>query len=420
MKILHLNASDHLGGAARVAYRLHRGLLHEGHHSRMLVGYRTKPDSDIRGLVSEAPYYQRLAHRLVWGASNRLSLQYLFQGPIDPRHHPFVTWAQVINLHNTHGGYLSHTLLPTLCRLRPVVWTLLDMWALTGHCIYSYNCRRWETGCGHCPLLSDYPSLSFDTTAWLWKVKQHVYARSNFLIVTPSNWLKDLVSRSPLLGHFSVCTIPLGLDATIFQPIPKVVARKALDLPVEAKVVLFAAAKVNEPRKGATYLLQALQKLAHEGMSNLWLLVAGEGPLPINESGVDGSLRIRYLGNVSDESQLARCYAAADIFVGPSLAEIFGQVFIEAMACGTPCVAFRVEGVPEVVRHMETGYLASPCDVQELSEGMRRLLIDEELRIRFGRAGRRLVEQEYTLATQVHRYTEVYTQALEGFEAMMR
>ena len=291
-----------------------------------------------------------------------------------------------------------------------MVWTLLDMWPLTGHCAYSYDCERWKTGCGCCPILSDYPALAVDTTALLWRIKQGVYRRSEVTIVTPSRWFTEVVRQSPLLGRFRVVQIPLGLDTHVFTPLPKPAARLALGLPDDAKVIVFVAAGLAERRKGATFVFQALQELARAGTNHLWLMTVGPGravpehtPLPYP---------IRHLGEISDDHILATCYSAADVLVAPSLVEGFGQVFSEAMACGTPCVAFETGGVPEVVRHLETGYLARRGDALDLAKGLGLLLDDEALCLRMSARCRQVAEEEYSLELMARRHLELYEELL--------
>jgi glycosyltransferase involved in cell wall biosynthesis len=109
---------------------------------------------------------------------------------------------------------------------------------------------------------------------------------------------------------------------------------------------------------------------------------------------------------------MATCYTAADVFVGPSLSESFGQVFVEAMACGVPCVGFNTTAVPEVVRHMETGYLAEHKDSIDLARGIQRCLSDEALRRQMSRRCREIAEREYTLEREVQCYVEVYRSAI--------
>ena len=165
MKTLHISTTDHHGGSARAAYRIHQGLKGLGIESRMLVGSRSTSEKDIALIASH-----RLAilDLLSTSLCDRLSLQYLFYpSSFALLRHPWFRETDVVQLYNTHGSYFSHTVLPWLSNAKPVFWRLSDMWPMTGHCVYALDCTRWKIGCGTCPIPRDYPALRRDTTALL-------------------------------------------------------------------------------------------------------------------------------------------------------------------------------------------------------------------------------------------------------------
>jgi glycosyltransferase involved in cell wall biosynthesis len=413
VNILHINVADEARGAAQAAMRLHDAQIGLGHSSRMLVGYRFKDRSDIEMLPPRRTAWQKRVHRFVNRVEELTGQQYLWQPwRKEFLSHRFTREAHVVNLHNTHGGYFSHRVLPELTRRVPVVWTLHDLWGMTGHCgsPYMHDCERWKSGCGRCPSLSDHPAIAIDTTAWLWRIKSSVYRRSRLALITPSEWMAAMVRESPLLKRFEVSCIPHGLDTAVFKPTPRKAAREELGLPPGVKVVLFAAFDLFQHRKGGVYLFDALQRLTEEGRKDLLLVTVGSerGALPS---------RYRFahqnLGLVRDEQRLAQIFSAADLYAGPSLAETFGLVYMEAMACATPVVAFDCTAVREVVRHGETGYLARDRDVEDLTHGIRALLDDDARREALGRKSREVVEREYTLELQARRYIDLYRSAIE-------
>lgn len=414
--VVHLNTWDCKGGAARAVSRLHSGLLALGYDSRMLVGFaQGEEGARLRTVSHGRSVWKRGLYRATLGFEKLSGLQYLtLEGwSEEVVRHPFVQHADVVHLHNVHGGYVSHTILPKLSHRVPVIWTLHDMWPLTGHCSFPLECERWRTGCGHCPLLSDYPALAFDTTALLWRVKRWLYGRSELTIVVLCRWMADRVRESPLLGRFEVRLIPYGIDTNTFKAIPKTVAREQLGIPADAKVIMFAAVHLQERRKGFTYLSHALHRLRDSGYRNLWVVTAGAGapdsgkePLPYP---------VRHLGNVTSDELMVAGYSAADLFVGPSLGELFGQVFAEAMACGTPCVAFNVMAAPEVIRHMETGYLAAYRDTEDLVNGLRLLLTNDRLRSSMSQRCRGAIEREFPLELEGKRMAALYQEALAQY-----
>lgn len=380
----------------------------------MLVGYRFKDRPDIQMLPPRHTLWQKGVHRFVNRFEELTGLQYLWQpwksGFLE---HDFTQRAQVVNLHNTHGGFFSHRILPELTRRVPVVWTLHDLWGMTGHCgsPYMHDCERWKSGCGKCPSLSDHPAVAVDTTAWLWRIKSSLYRRSDLLLVTPSQWMAEMVRQSPLLNRFAVSCIPHGLDTAVFKPTARKTAREGLGIPPEAKVVLFAAFDLFQYRKGGVYLFDALQRLTDEGRKDLLLVTVGSERAELKN---EYRFPRQNLGLIRDEHRLAQCFSAADLYVGPSLAETFGLVYMEAMACATPVVAFDCTAVREVVRHNETGYLARNRDLDDLTHGIRALLYDDARREALGRKSRDVVEREYTLDLQARRYLELYQSAIDG------
>ncbi len=403
MNIVHINTTDTEGGAARAAFRLHKGILDAGHTSRMLVSYKTGGSQDVAPLVSGVR--KMLPNRLVILLEEYLSLQYIIPWSRGLFDHPYIQSADIVNLHNVHGNYFSPLILPTLTRNYPIVWTLHDMWPLTGHCGYSYDCARWKTGCGACPSLNDYPPLRKDTTGFLWKIKDRVYRRSRLTVVCPSQWLAKTAQESPLLGRFPVHHVPYGVDLKIFRPLRKEMARELLGLPQKTPLLLFAAAYASERRKGADFLRDALHILLQQGFCDIGLITLGIGSESLR---FPSEIQQWSLGNLMDETSVAAVYSAADLLVSPSLADNLPNTILESLACGTPVVAFNTGGVAEIVRSMETGYLATYQDANDLATGIQLLLRKSELRARMSRNCREVAEREYSLELQARRYLELY------------
>jgi glycosyltransferase involved in cell wall biosynthesis len=322
-------------------------------------------------------------------------------------------WADVIHLHNLHGRYFDYHLLPEMSAAKPVVWTLHDMWALTGHCSYSYDCARWKTGCYSCPLLQGanrqlvepHPTC-VDRTRSIWHRKRRLYGQSRINIAAPSRWLADLVHESILSHAQTVECIPNGVDLDAFRPADQARARACLNLPTGAKVIVFVAEKLANQRKGYVLLLEALDRL--QVSEPIVLLTIGT---PESRE-LLGRFQSRELGRLDDEGLLGLAYSAADVYVLPTLADNQPLVLIESLACGTPIVSFNVGGVPEMVRHMEVGFLARERDVDHLAHGISVLLGDDELRFRMRERCRQIAVAEYGLDLQTERYISLYQRAI--------
>lgn len=404
LSVLHINESDRLGGAGRSAYRIHESLRRMGLRSRMLVHRKSTDDDDVRPISSNNVRFFDLAS---YHTFERLSLQYLFYpSSFLLVNHEWFKDADVIQLFNTHENYFAHTALPLISRRRPVVWRLSDMWSLTGHCTHSLGCERWLTGCGSCPLLSDYPALRWDTTAMLWKIKRWVYARSLVNIVAPSKWIEAIARRSPLLGNFPVHHIPNGVDTTVFTPKDQSEARRSLGIDEAKKVILFSSHQILNRQKGGDLMIEALQRLAlATDREKVLLLVVGRGA---EEWKVDVPFAVKRMGHVFDDNTMAAVYSAADIFVLPTLADTFPNAVLESMSCGTAPITFDVGGCPELVRHMETGYLARYQDAEDLAQGMSLLLDDDALRMRLRQRSLEVVAQEYPRELEAKRFKALY------------
>jgi glycosyltransferase involved in cell wall biosynthesis len=211
-----------------------------------------------------------------------------------------------------------------------------------------------------------------------------------------------------LLNRFDVKLIPNGLDTEVFRPLPRAEARAEFGIPASARVVLYSAESILDKRKGAAIIQEALERLAAAAdLVKPVLVIVGRGArqwtgeLPFEVLRVD---------HINSDSQLAALYSAADAFVLPTLAENLPNGVLESMACGTPAITFNVGGCPDAVRHMETGYLADYKDVDDLAHGISLILSDDDLRRRLGQRSREVVEAEYNIQLQAHRFRDLYQQ----------
>lgn len=419
MNILQINTHDVAGGAARVMLRLHQGLERSGHESRLLVRKRTTTSTYACSVADVIGEKRTLRNRLLTQLGVRADAWFgmpnLYFSTKRILKTDILQLAEVLHLHNLHGRYFNYHLLPMFSACKPIVWTLHDMWAFTGHCAYSYDCERWRTGCFTCPLLEGSgrglvePKPTWvDRTRQVWHTKRRLYQKTALHIVTPSQWLCDLAKESILGEALSIQCISNGIDLDVFRPLDQAMARDVLGIPLDSKVLLFVAARVTTKRKGLSYLLDALEGI--EDTESIVLLSIGAGDVSM---GPLARFCCRNLGPLFDERLLSLVYSAADLFVFPTLADNQPLVLLEAMACGTPIVSFDVGGVPEMVRHMDTGYLARYEDIGDLRRGICTLLEDGELGVRLRSRCRETAEAEYDLNLQVQRYLTLYEQAVE-------
>lgn len=396
--ILSINTIDNKGGAANVAYNLCEDLNRkEQYQSTMLVDRIYSESNFTHNLMRD----NSKEHRILYDVQHQEGWLDLFHlSSFDIFNYEIFRKCDILHLHNIHGNYFTPLALPILTNHKPTVWTLHDMQALTGHCAHSFECERWIEGCHSCPYLKVYPEIAKDQVNTLWELKKTVYEESKLTVVCPSKWLKDKVERSILKNH-SIHLIYNGIDETIFKITDKVLARKTLNLPQDKKILLFSADMgIDNKWKGGSYLLELYQVMKCND-DILFLNVGTNG----NKDSTEKWINFEY---VYDKHMMALLYSAADVFVYPSLADNCPLVVLEAMACGTPVVSFKTGGIPELVQHMETGYLAEYKDAKDLLNGVNLFVKDEILRKRFAMKAVSLAKEQFTLTKMVNEYINLY------------
>jgi glycosyltransferase involved in cell wall biosynthesis len=406
-RILAINTANAGGGAEKIAYNLTRELHLRGFHSK-LMAHRIDYTADALAsrIVIPVP-----GDNTLYSVGNFLdelfATQYLFYLP---------TWkvplmeetqqADIVHLHNMHGYYFNLLTIPFLMWEKPVVWTMHDMWPFTGKCSHSFDCDRFIHACGQCPLLSTYPRLSRDTSRFHLLLKKSLFTRSRFAVVSPSEWMRTRIERS-FLRDKPVYVVPSAVDRTVFFPEQKSLARARLGVPEGKKVLAFVASWVNSiPSKGVAIFKSMLHSLNNE-RDDIFALVIGhlEGQSVLGDE-FDG-VETGWVGN---QGLMRGYYAAADVFVSPTLAENSSCTIVEAMACGTPPVAFSVGGVSEQVKSGETGILVESGNDAGLIDAVRFMLSSDERRQLMGGAAVERVAHHFDIDQCVNAHLAIYEQ----------
>jgi glycosyltransferase involved in cell wall biosynthesis len=422
VKILHISTADNGGGASRAAYRLHDGLRRAGEDSRMYVLDKYTSDEEV-------VQFHSARGAMAWLARNtrrlRLNLTLRRYAKTSPPERTFFSEdrtpfykdacrrmpkAELVNLHWMPGFLDLGAFFGWLPEEMPVVWTLHDMASFTGGCCHAMGCERFTQQCGACPQLGS--KKEGDLTREVWRRKQKYYAAldpSRFHIVTPSRWLGEEVRRSPLLGRFPRSVIPYGLDTEVFQPRDRRFSREVLGIPQDANVILFVSNGLHVHLKGFKHLMAALEGMdaGSADPGGIFLLCLGFGAAPALER-----FPHTHIASINEDRALSMVYSAADVFVLPSLADNLPNTMLEAMACGTPVVAFAAGGIPEAVRPGVTGLLAKTGDAAELRAAMLELLGNDAKRAEMSANCRRVALAEYDLSVQTGRYVQLYTEML--------
>jgi glycosyltransferase involved in cell wall biosynthesis len=408
-RVLHLCTSDVRGGAARGAYWLHSALRERGVDSRMLVGRKYSSDRNVStpgGAL--APITERVRDRLDALPLRRYAKtdeSYWTVGWV-PRHIKKSVESldpDVIHLHWIGGGFLPVSALAGLGR--PLVWTLRDMWAFTGGCHYSGTCHRFEVACGACPQLNS--GKEHDLSRIVRRRKERAWVNLDLTLVPISRWLAECVRQSGLFPGRPIEIIPNGLDTRVFRPTVRSTARAAWDLPPDKRYILFGAlGAVQDQRKGYEKFVEALRHLARACWSTRAEILVFGDLAPDNAAEL--AIPARFLGHINDDRRLAALYAAADVMVVPSLQEAFGKTVIEAMACGTPVVAFDGTGPADIITHRKTGYLAKPFDARDLATGIAWCLAAPDHTEGMSQAARARAVSHFDISIIADRYTDLY------------
>lgn len=377
MRVLLVNTSENTGGAAVACQRLRKALMQNGVEVRMLTAPRR------RGFLCKAierfmmlPFVQ-----FSWKKAWTVDVNWL---GTDITCHEDFKWADVIHLHWVNQGMMSVAQIGKVAASgKRVVWTMHDLWPLSS--IYHY------------PSNEQISSILEKNTM---RRKLKAYASRQLRFVTCSRWLMHQAEGSELLQGNSICSIPNPIDTNIFHRADKAASRKRLGIASDAKLVLFVSQKLTDERKGARYFIDAANRM--EGIEVAVLGGSGE------EVAKELRARTHILGYITDQSKIADIYNAADVFVLPSLNDNLPNTIMESMACGVPCVGFRIGGIPEMIDHEKNGIVCEPRDVNALKAGIEYCL-DEANHTRLSDACIEKVMQTYSNKAVAEKFMEIYS-----------
>lgn len=412
MKVFILSLSDISGGAARAAYRIHNALRKSSINSIMHVVDAYSGDWTV-----EAARMSKFAKTFSVLRDPLASLlQKLMRTDNSILHSPAILpshWssrlnksdADVLHLHWINGEMMSVKNIGQLHK--PVVWTLHDMWAFCGAEHYTED-FRWRDGYKS----DNRPSYEsgVDLNRWVWKRKCNAW-KNNIHIVTPSHWLAECVKKSVIFRNWPVTVVHNAINTDVWKPVDKLIGRKLLNLPSDVPLILFGAmGGSNDPRKGFDLLKQALKHL-HGKVSNLQLVIFGQlEPHASEELGFP----VHYMGHLHDDLSLSILYSSSDILIIPSRQDNLPNTGVEALSCGTPVVAFDTCGLPDIVTHKKTGYLAKAFEPQDLSKGIQWVLNDRERHSNLCNNARKDAVARFSYPIIAKQYQQVYKTAIEA------
>lgn len=340
MKVLQINSVCGVGSTGRIVVGIHDSLVSRGHDSYIAFG-RLSPRNynNVIRIESQIGIYSHVVLTRLFdnhGFGSKRATQ-LFVERIKSLD------LDIVHIHNIHGYYINvEVLFKYLKRQqKPVVWTLHDCWAFTGHCTFfdDVECDRWRNECHNCPQWRNYPSsVLFDNSKRNYQRKKTIFnSLDGMILVTPSKWLAGKVSES-FLSKYPVKVIYNGIDLDVFKPV-KSIFRERNNL--VDKVILLGVANVWDSRKGLEDFIELSKHLTDDYRIILVGLTDKQmRNLPANIIGIK---------RTNDINELASIYSTADLFLNLSVEETMGLTTVEALACGTPAVVYNCTALPEVI-----------------------------------------------------------------------
>ena len=357
-KVLHLSTYDAHGGAARAALAIHNSLRSAGVDSRLRIARA----DDLRFKLAKE------ADRRLWGLQKSKTLTWR-----SPARFGSITakeinhsGADIVHLHWVTDGFLTIESIGQI--KKPIVWSLCDAWAFSGAEHYATQFSRARSVQGYLPSNRNPNDSGFDLDRWTWNRKKSKWTRPMHLLPS-STWLTQATRESALMGHWPITQIPHIVDTNLFTSTDK--KRISDEQPV---IIFLASAGIYDTRKGADLLIEALKDPVIT--RRLKVIIVGPRPPEQEEEQISSRLNhdLVFHGEARGDQELIDLYSHADITVVPSREDNMPITAMESQSCGTPVVAFRIGGLPDIINPAASGFLAEPENTHDLAQGIMHVL----------------------------------------------
>lgn len=403
MRILHLGISDLLGGASKASYLIHKTLLKDNIESRMLVLKKLSDDDLVfqsknrfsNIILAKLERYW-LRKKIIGNIS--FSSNYFSEMIID---NELIKWADLVNIHWIGNSTLSYSKINYINK--PLVWRLSDQFPFTGGCHFSGNCNNYEQYCGNCYLLKNSNEDDLSKIIFINKNK-YIQKFKSLTIVSPSEWMDNKIKKSTLFKERNKVVIHTGIDTNIFKNNSLIKSNKN-----KINLLFIADDPIKNERKGYNYLEQLVnQKLSLEERKKCKLIIIGEEdpsyPLDLN-------IINERLGKIENLESLKEYYSKADILIAPYLEDNLPNTILEAMACETVVLSFKIGGIPEIIDHKINGYLSLPNNIDDFYNGFRYLINNnfKDLKIK----ARSKVVEKFNKDINYKKYIDLYQSLLK-------
>lgn len=420
MRIAILNTNDTGGGAAIASIRLAEGLIERGHEIDFISMTSSGQFEFVKPLAIKIHTRLRAKLNFLFERINFLffeknkSVRFAFSPgkfgfPVSDMKD--LRSYDIIHLHWVNFGFLSiHQIGKILALKTPVVWTLHDMWPMTGGCHHSGDCNHYEGDCGNCVKYLAHPSPNDFSNQRMLAKKASFQDTSHLTIVGCSEWIADRARKSSLFKGLNINAIPNPIDLSVFRPLS--IKKSEMGLENHKIYIVFVAVKVSVIWKGFYLFKKAVQlleqQLSDDQRQNIEIIIIGESK-PTNFS--DFKLKTHLIGPVSSPQVLNKWYNVSDLFVSSSIQENLPNTIIEAMSVGKPCVAFEVGGIPEIIEHKKSGYLAIKESSEDLAKGMK-WVIDHLKTEPFSENCQKNATEKFSKKVSINQYLNLYNSLL--------
>jgi glycosyltransferase involved in cell wall biosynthesis len=396
MKVLTISASDYtVGGAARVAWDLHRAAVIQDASSRMYTGKKCSDDATV--VKIRRPLYTKALSYFLANDIDFFRTDYLLRSP------EFLS-ADIVHCHNLNGWFFNLGTMIKMSKIKPVIWTLHDMWALTPHSGHTTRTEEIKNGLFKCSSHDLYPITLWDNDWYLSRRKNRLYAQGDFHVVTPCYWLKELVGKTCLSPKF-FDVIPNGIDTDTFKMRDRMALKKSLGFDETKPLVLFIGSSLlTNPFKGFSDFCWLADDWPNQEVSFVALGAEDDGSYG----------KVKLIRAVLDKRKVSEYLSSADVLVLSSHHEVFPLVILEALASGVPVVAYDVGGVREAIEGLPACRTVPLRDKASLSKKLKESL--DEFTSNSERISaylRSVAVEKYSSSVMVKAYFELYKRILD-------
>jgi glycosyltransferase involved in cell wall biosynthesis len=408
MKNIQIGDNDLIGNKFN-GHDLHLYLNQRNIESHHLIA-NEKDSIDDKTFQIGSKYSQDLRKKIIEFDDNYGLNGFSHLLPFDIIYNNLFLEADVVHLHLVNNYMFNLNLLPLISSIKPIVWTLHDPWALTGHCVHPGDCSKWQNGCFECPDLNMPIKTNFDNTALTWEMKKIALQNSQLDIIVASQWMYNLVKKSPFLSHCNINIVPFGINQQIFKPSDQKSIKKELNISPSSFVVFFRAQELNK-FKNFELIKEVLDKLKTQKKYKISLITVGEKFL--KKYDYDKYFELHEYGWINDDNLIAKLYQACDLFLMPSKQEAFGMMAIEAMSCKKPIIITDGTSLKDVTNAPNVGILCEN-NPDSLYQKIIELIENSELRLNIAELSYQYAIKNYNIDNYLDKIINIYESAIKN------